>query len=236
MNQSVCTVLQDDGSVPFSFVISNGYNDFEYFFSNVLPHLTKFQSLLIGYESSSSASSFGISVKYEGSRQNNLYRCLEMKIRIDLLPECVKPRLSDWLRGLKSLSLLSISGGPTVEYLSAEVLQSLSSLRKLIVEECGRLTSFAGGKGALVKLNCLQELEIHDCVDLHSLPADLHELESLVYLRISRCPKLECLPDRIPSSLKILSIINCSQLKDRCRKNDGEDWHKIAHIGMLFIE
>ncbi|OAY72340.1 putative disease resistance protein [Ananas comosus] len=306
MNQSVCMALQNDGSVPFSFVISNGYNgynNFEYFFSNVLPHLTKFQSLHIGYESSSSASSFGISMKYEGSRQNDFYRCLEMKIRIDLLPECVKPRLSDWLRGLKSLPLLSISGGPTVEYPSAEVLQSLSSLRKLVIEECGRLdslslqslsslkslmirncpslvvcsprglsslsithldiinsstfidllqelralkclkicscpglTSFAGGKGALVKLNCLQELEIDNCVDLHSLPADLHELKSLVYLRISRCPKLECLPDSIPYSLESLSIIHCSQLKDRCRKNDGQDWHKIAHIRNLLIE
>ena len=49
------------------------------------------------------------------------------------------------------------------------------------------------------------------------------------------CPNLESLPEGISAltSLQTLDIRLCPMLLKRCKKQIGEDWHKISHIPNL---
>ncbi|KAM0042873.1 putative leucine-rich repeat domain superfamily [Helianthus debilis subsp. tardiflorus] len=79
---------------------------------------------------------------------------------------------------------------------------------------------------------CLQRLEISMCVKLISLPDNLPKLEDL---ELYSCVKLISLPCNLPSIRKInqLVIRGCKHLGKRCKRNTGEDWHKISHISDL---
>ncbi|KAJ0613072.1 hypothetical protein HanHA300_Chr01g0034251 [Helianthus annuus] len=57
-------------------------------------------------------------------------------------------------------------------------------------------------------------------------------------LRIEDCNGLLSLPDEIQSfkDLNKLEITRCKHLNKRCKREKGEDWHKISHIPDLSIE
>ncbi|PWA71460.1 NB-ARC domains-containing protein [Artemisia annua] len=80
----------------------------------------------------------------------------------------------------------------------------------------------------------LQELDIHACGSLVSLPNNFPKLQSL---NIKRCNKLGSLPDEIQSfkDLNQITIHWCEILSRRCEKGIGEDWPKISHIPYLDI-
>ncbi|PWA39054.1 NB-ARC domains-containing protein [Artemisia annua] len=81
----------------------------------------------------------------------------------------------------------------------------------------------------------LQELKIHFCSNLVSLPNNFSKLQSL---KIERCDKLGSLPNEIQSfkDLNQITIESCEILSRRCEKGIGEDWPKISHIPHLKIE
>ncbi|ONI20411.1 hypothetical protein PRUPE_2G013900 [Prunus persica] len=88
-------------------------------------------------------------------------------------------------------------------------------------------------------LTLLEKLEIKDCPNLVSLPDQgMGRLISLQRLHISKCPNLASLPEglRCLVSLKRLIIESCPILKQRCQKETGEDWSKIAHIPDISID
>ena len=60
---------------------------------------------------------------------------------------------------------------------------------------------------------CLAKLEIRGCRNLASLPEAIHQL----------------------TSLKELTIENCSKLSERYEKEKGVDWPKISHIPRVDI-
>ncbi|XP_023919284.1 putative disease resistance protein RGA4 [Quercus suber] len=93
-------------------------------------------------------------------------------------------------------------------------------------------SSFSPPLSKLKKL-CLQQIE-----ELESLPEEwFKNLTSLQTLYILWCPNLTSLPEGMShlTSLQTLYIEDCPQLKQRCEKENGEDWDKISHIPCLII-
>ncbi|CAN6567285.1 unnamed protein product [Malus baccata var. baccata] len=83
----------------------------------------------------------------------------------------------------------------------------------------------------------LQELVIHHCPNLASLPEEISNLTSLQQLEIGNCSNLASLPEGIRGlpCLNSLTILYCPMLSERCKKETGEDWPKIAHIPHITI-
>ncbi|XP_056695932.1 uncharacterized protein [Spinacia oleracea] len=90
----------------------------------------------------------------------------------------------------------------------------------------------------LQHLTSLQSLRMFFCHNLETLGECLNSLTSLQVLQIERCFKLKSLPEamrHLTSLTKLEIIMPSPELKDRCRKPDGEDWPKICHIPHLHI-
>ena len=87
-------------------------------------------------------------------------------------------------------------------------------------------------------LRSLLSLSFDGLPELVSLPVGLQHLTSLQTLEISDCPKLTSLPEWIGglTSLQSLYIWQCPILLERCKREIGEDWPKIAKIPNLEVD
>ncbi|XP_050262627.1 putative disease resistance protein RGA1 isoform X5 [Quercus robur] len=137
------------------------------------------------------------------------------------------------LQGLSSLRSLYI--GSCNKFCSlSEGIQYLIALEDLNINLCPKLISLPEGIQHLTALHCLQ---IGDSEDLSSLPKQIGCLTSLSYLGIGECPNLMSIPDELQNltALETLTIDGCPHLEKRCKKDSGEDWHKISHIPDIVI-
>ncbi|AES75542.1 disease resistance protein (CC-NBS-LRR class) family protein [Medicago truncatula] len=185
---------------------------------------------------------------------NSLSSLQELIIRscpkLESVPECV-------LQGLSSLRVLSFTyckslislPQSTINLTCLETLQiaycpnlvlpanmnMLSSLREVRIFGEDKNGTLPNG---LEGIPCLQNLQLYDCSSLASLPQWLGAMTSLQTLEIKWFPMLTSLPDSFQEliNLKELRISNCPMLMNRCKKETGEDWHKIAHIPRLKLE
>ena len=87
-------------------------------------------------------------------------------------------------------------------------------------------------------VSSLKYLHIVRCHSLIAIPEWICKLISLQSLEIYDCRKLESLPEGIGAltSLQTLHIRECPILLKRCKKQIGEDWHKISHIPNLKVD
>ncbi|XP_050262367.1 putative disease resistance protein RGA3 isoform X2 [Quercus robur] len=104
----------------------------------------------------------------------------------------------------------------------------------------GRASSFPSSSSSFSPpLSKLKELYLEQIPEeLESLPEEwFKNLTSLETLHIWECPNLTSLPEGVShlTSLQRLEIQCCPQLKQRCEKENGEDWDKISHIPNLYI-
>ncbi|KAM4097685.1 hypothetical protein ACJW30_07G020500 [Castanea mollissima] len=138
------------------------------------------------------------------------------------------------LQGLSSLRSLDIRSCNKFCSLS-EGIQYLIALEYIYIDSCPKLISLPEG---IQHLTALRILCIENCEDLSSLPKQIGFLTSLKYLHIWNCPNLMSIPDELQNltALKILKIGGCPHLQKRCKKDSGEDWHKISHIPNIDID
>lgn len=133
---------------------------------------------------------------------------------------------------LGTLKSLSIHGCHNISL--EKGLQNLQFLQYASLSDCGNLTTLPM---PMLHLTSLQTLHIWSCSEMYMLPEWLGDLSSLRELELWYCGKLSSLPESVKNltKLQILSIWGCPNLGSRCRKDVGEDWHKIKHVPFIKI-
>ncbi|QCD85750.1 internalin A [Vigna unguiculata] len=84
----------------------------------------------------------------------------------------------------------------------------------------------------------LTRLDICHCPNLKKLDCNIFcHLSSLESLELVSCPNLQCLPEEgLPKSVSYLKIKDCLLLTQRCKKEEGQDREKIAHIKFIRLD
>ncbi|KAL4600971.1 hypothetical protein ACB092_11G238400 [Castanea dentata] len=134
------------------------------------------------------------------------------------------------LSKLKSLTI-GLKKGDRDRFLQS--IRHLTAIDTLAFQYSDEVDLFNNGNG--MEWQGLKIIEITDCPNLTTIPEWICNFTSLQSLYRQWCPNLASLPEGMPKSLSTLLILNCPKLLERCKREKGEDWPKIAHIPNLDI-
>ncbi|KAH6818659.1 hypothetical protein C2S51_002262 [Perilla frutescens var. frutescens] len=134
------------------------------------------------------------------------------------------------LQHLKSLTIEDMCDWAHVD----QNFSGFPSLESLTIRNIPDLISWGIYHGS--RFPCLRTLDIDDCPKLTNFPS----LVDTVYLhcfKINLCPRIRSLPhDGLPRSLQAVIISDCDIISERCRVEEGADWHKIRSIPKIEID
>ncbi|PPR90409.1 hypothetical protein GOBAR_AA30262 [Gossypium barbadense] len=132
---------------------------------------------------------------------------------------------------LKTLEIRDCSGLRSL----FPVFQHLTSLEEFLISDCKELELSAPRFQIFQDHTSLRSLWLAEIPKCWQLPEWIQHLTNLQELHLWNLPNLTSLPDemRCLINLQLLNIYGVPQLEDRCRKDIGADWHKIAHISCI---
>ncbi|KAB1671026.1 hypothetical protein [Gossypium barbadense] len=153
-------------------------------------------------------------------------------LEIDNIPKLVSPSI--WLQHLVQLQTLKIHNCNGLRSL-LPVFQHLTFLEEFEVKDCKKLELSGAGIQIFQDHTSLRSLRLEHIPKCRHLPKWLQHLTNLQGLYLVNLPNLTSLPDemRCLTKLQILYINGIPQLEERCRKDIGADWQKIAHIPII---
>ncbi|KAI3444266.1 hypothetical protein Pfo_000931 [Paulownia fortunei] len=158
-----------------------------------------------------------------------LYKC----INCDILPSIGE------LPSLKILRIVEMMNVRDINTLfcrnhGTQGFNAFPRLEKLTLENMFNLEEWTGIEDG--DFPCLRHISIRYCPKLFVLPS-LSVLCSLQHLEINHCLQLVSLPEGLlPGSLETLIIKGCPKIYERCLKDGGEDWFKIADVQNIWID
>ncbi|KAH9669968.1 hypothetical protein KPL70_022008 [Citrus sinensis] len=164
-----------------------------------------------------------------------------------------KTAFPSWIVSLNKLKKLKLSScckceimPPLGELPSFEILQieRMESVKRVGVEFLGieSFNDYAPSSSlsltAFPKLKELTLFHLDGCEEWDFGKEDVTIMPQLCYLDIRYCRKLKSLPDQLlqSSTLEKLRIIRAPILRERFKKDTGEDWSKISHIRDIQID
>ncbi|KAG4123608.1 hypothetical protein ERO13_D11G336401v2 [Gossypium hirsutum] len=201
-----------------SFDVHNIEGLYTHTLDECLQHLTSLKRLTIGDCKE---------VDLEGMQWEPLKNLSHLEI--DNIPKLVS--LFIWLQHLVQLQTLKIHNCNGLRSL-LPVFQHLTFLEEFEVKDCKKLELSGAGIQIFQDHTSLRSLRLEHIPKCRHLPKWLQHLTNLQGLYLVNLPNLTSLPDemRCLTKLQILDINGIPQLEERCRKDIGADWHKIAHI------
>jgi Leucine-rich repeat (LRR) protein len=146
--------------------------------------------------------------------------------------------LSPGIQYLTALQYLDLQNCLELELANDEEGMQWQGLMSLISLHFFKLQKLVSLPSGLQHVTTLQTLVISHCESLTTIPEWIHNCISLQVLVICRCLSLASLPEgmRRLTSLQRLTIECCPILLQRCERDIGEDWPKIAHIPELDLQ
>ena len=141
------------------------------------------------------------------------------------------------MQGLTSLQTLYISQCSSLICLP-QSMKCLTALETLLIDNCENLNLRMEEDGKDTQF-CLQILILGELPKLVDFARWLLQgsTNSLQSLGLGPCQNLKELPVCLSNvrSLQQLGIADCGEVGDRCERETGQDWYRIAHIPQIII-